>query len=58
MPKQRVPSEPGTFTFTSVSRRQIKRVQALFNDRPRKVLAWHSPAKVFKDVLERVALEP
>ena len=44
--------------FTSVSRRQIKHVQALFNDRPRKVLAWHSPAKVFNDVLERVALEP
>ncbi len=44
--------------FTTISRRQIKHIQALFNDRPRKVLAWHSPAKVFKDVLERVALEP
>jgi len=44
--------------FTTVSRQQIKRVQASVNDRPRKVLNWHSPAKVFKDVLERVALEP
>jgi len=44
--------------FTAISRRQIKRVQASVNDRPRKVLAWHSPAKVFKDVLERVAVGP
>jgi len=44
--------------FTTVSRRQIKRVQASVNDRPRKVLHWHSPAKVFRDVLERVALGP
>ncbi len=44
--------------FTTLSRRQIKHIQTLVNDRPRKVLAWHSPAKIFKDVLERVALEP
>jgi len=44
--------------FTAVSRRQIKRVQARINDRPRKVLHWHSPAKAFTAVLERVALEP
>ena len=44
--------------FNTVTRRQIKHVQALFNDRPRKVLNWHSPAKAFKDVLERVALAP
>ena len=44
--------------FTTISRRQIKHIQALVNDRPRKVLAWHSPAKVFKDVLERVAVGP
>lgn len=42
--------------FTALSRQQIKRVQASLNDRPRHVLAWHSPAKVFKDVLVRVAL--
>lgn len=44
--------------FTTLTRRQIKRVQASVNDRPRKVLAWHSPAKVFTDVLARVALAP
>jgi IS30 family transposase len=44
--------------FHTVSRRQIKHVQALFNDRPRKVLNWHSPAKAFKDILEHVALAP
>ena len=44
--------------FTTITRRQIKHVQALVNDRPRKVLAWHSPAKVFNDVLTHVALEP
>jgi IS30 family transposase len=46
--------------FHRLSRAQIKHVQALFNDRPRKVLNWHSPAKVFRDVLSqhgRVALE-
>ena len=44
--------------FTTVTRRQIKHVQALVNDRPRKVLNWHSPARAFKEVLERVALAP
>lgn len=44
--------------FTTISRRQIKHIQALVNDRPRKVLAWHSPARVFKDVLARVAVGP
>jgi IS30 family transposase len=43
--------------FTRLSSAQIKHVQDLFNDRPRKVLNWHSPAKVFKDVLQRVALD-
>ncbi len=37
--------------FTSWSRQRIKHVQVLFNDRPRKVLNWHSPAKVFQDLL-------
>lgn len=44
--------------FHRLSRQQIKHVQALFNDRPRKVLNWHSPAKAFTDVLARVALGP
>jgi len=26
-------------------------VQAMFNDRPRKVLGWHSPAHAFRQLL-------
>ena len=37
--------------FTQLSRRKIKRVQALFNDRPRKILNWHSPAHAFNQLL-------
>ncbi len=42
---------PKGTNFHRLSHRQIKRVHVLFNDRPRKVLSWHSPAHVFKDVL-------
>jgi IS30 family transposase len=37
--------------FNRVSRREIKRVQAMFNDRPRKILNWHSPAHAFTQLL-------
>jgi IS30 family transposase len=37
--------------FHQLSRREIKRVQAMFNDRPRKVLNWHSPAHAFQQLL-------
>src|SRR5262245_3271379 len=37
--------------FHQLSRREIKRVQAMFNDRPRKVLNWHSPAHAFTKLL-------
>lgn len=37
--------------FTQVSRAEITRVQAIFNDRPRKVLNWHSPAHAFHHLL-------
>ena len=37
--------------FNRLSRTEIKRVQALFNDRPRKVLNWHSPAHAFNQLL-------
>jgi hypothetical protein len=37
--------------FNQLSRREIKRVQAMFNDRPRKVLNWHSPAHTFHHLL-------
>ena len=37
--------------FTRLSRAEIKRVPALFNDRPRKILNWHSPAHAFNQLL-------
>jgi len=37
--------------FTQVSRAKIKRVQVLLNDRPRKILNWHSPAHAFHHLL-------
>ncbi len=37
--------------FHQLSRREIKRVQAMFNDRPRKVLNWQSPAHAFQQLL-------
>jgi IS30 family transposase len=37
--------------FQHISRREIKRVQAMLNDRPRKVLNWHSPAHAFHQLL-------
>ena len=33
--------------FTRLSRSEIKRVQVMLNDRPRKILNWHSPAHAF-----------
>jgi len=36
--------------FNQLSRSEIKRVQAMFNDRPRKVLNWHSPAHAFNQL--------
>ena len=37
--------------FNQLSRTHIKQVQAMFNDRPRKVLNWHSPAHAFRQLL-------
>jgi IS30 family transposase len=37
--------------FTRLSRAEIKRVQAMLNDRPRKILNWHSPAHAFHHLL-------
>lgn len=37
--------------FTQVSRVEIKRVLLLLNDRPRKILNWHSPAHAFHHLL-------
>jgi IS30 family transposase len=37
--------------FTRLSRTEIKRVQVMLNDRPRKILNWHSPAHAFHHLL-------
>ena len=37
--------------FNQVSRKEIKQVQAMLNDRPRKVINWHSPAHAFNQLL-------
>ena len=37
--------------FTRLSRAEIKRVQVMLNDRPRKILNWHSPAHAFHQLL-------
>lgn len=42
---------PAGTQFTRVSRREIKCVQTMLNDRPRKVLNWHSPAHAFRQLL-------
>lgn len=42
---------PAGTRFDRVSRLDIKRVQAMLNDRPRKVLNWHSPAHAFHQLL-------
>jgi IS30 family transposase len=44
---------PAGTRFNRVSRRQIKRVQAMLNDRPRKILNWHSPAHAFHHLFHR-----
>lgn len=42
---------PAGTRFNRVSRREIKRVQVMLNDRPRKILNWHSPAHAFHHLL-------
>jgi IS30 family transposase len=37
--------------YQQVSHAEIKRVQMMLNDRPRKVLNWHSPAHAFHQPL-------
>ena len=42
---------PAGTQFDRVSRRAIKRAQAMLNDWPRKILNWHSPAHAFHQLL-------
>ena len=37
--------------FHQLARREIKQVQVMLNDRPRKILNWHSPAHAFHHLL-------
>jgi transposase, IS30 family len=36
--------------FSTVTRKELKRVQKLLNERPRKVLNWRTPAEAFADL--------
>lgn len=42
---------PKGTNFNTVTKREIKQVQTLFNERPRKVLKWNSPAEEFNKLL-------
>ncbi len=42
--------------FSTVSKKELKHVQALLNQRPRKVLNWHTPEEAFKLLLGRRAV--
>lgn len=37
--------------FGTIERKELKRVQKLVNERPRKVLNWHTLAEAFADPL-------
>ena len=42
---------PKGIDFKKISRYEVKRVQTLFNERPRKILGWRTPAEVFNGLL-------
>lgn len=46
---------PKETDFNQLSNYQIKKVQKLLNERPRKVLNWFSPAEVFLNLMNKVA---
>ena len=47
---------PKSTDFSTVPAREIKRVQRLLNERPRKVLNWRTPKEVFASLFEKRAL--
>ncbi|OVE81625.1 IS30 family transposase [bacterium K02(2017)] len=42
---------PKNTMFNEISRREIKRVQHLLNDRPRKILGWSTPYEAMEELL-------
>ena len=42
--------------FSTISTREIKRVQRLLNERPRKILNWRTPKEAFASLFEKRAL--
>ena len=46
---------PKKTDFREISKYQIKKVQKLLNERPRKVLNWKSPAEVFNNLVDNAA---
>jgi len=42
---------PKGIDFNKLSNEYIEHVQAIFNERPRKILNWRSPAEVFNQLL-------
>jgi IS30 family transposase len=44
---------PKQIDFSKFTRREIKHVQKLLNERPRKTLDWHTPKERFKELLLR-----
>ncbi len=46
---------PKKTDFNLISKYQIKKVQKLLNERPRKVLNWRTPAEVFFDFIDKSA---
>ncbi|EMY67893.1 IS30 family transposase [Leptospira vanthielii] len=42
---------PKKTDFNDISRKELKRVQKLLNERPRKTLGWKTPAEKIKEVL-------
>lgn len=42
---------PRGTNFINISSSQLKKVQDLLNDRPRKVLNWHTPNEIFNELL-------
>ena len=43
--------------FSKVSRKELKKVQNLLNERPREILCWRTPKEVFRELLDNGAVK-